>query len=81
MLIKIYGRSGCSYCTKAVALAKQLREKEIAGYEYIDIRAVGIDAAGLANIVGKPVDTVPQILVDGKPIGGYSELVALVSDL
>lgn len=81
MLITIYGRSGCSYCTKAVALAKQLSEKGTADYEYIDIRSVGIDGEMLSKIIGKPVKTVPQIKVDDNAIGGYSALSALVSTL
>ncbi|MCD9436872.1 GrxA family glutaredoxin, partial [Klebsiella pneumoniae] len=48
-------------------------------YEYIDIVATGIDAATLGELVGKPVRTVPQIFVDGEPIGGYTELVAFAS--
>ncbi|HBS1319027.1 hypothetical protein [Klebsiella pneumoniae] len=39
--------------------------------------AVGIDAVALEKIVGKPVRTVPQILADDVPIGGYSELATL----
>ncbi|HGS4153994.1 TPA: GrxA family glutaredoxin, partial [Klebsiella pneumoniae] len=36
-------------------------------------------AATLGELVGKPVRTVPQIFVDGEPIGGYTELVAFAS--
>lgn len=82
MKITIYGKDDCSFCKRAVALAKQLDAgNNIESYEYVDIVAAGIDAAGLAEIVGKPVRTVPQILADGKSIGGYNELATLAVTL
>ncbi|HFV5698836.1 TPA: GrxA family glutaredoxin, partial [Escherichia coli] len=32
-------------------------------------------------IVGKPVETIPQVLIDGQPIGGYTEMASFVSFL
>ncbi|HCL5638245.1 TPA: GrxA family glutaredoxin [Klebsiella aerogenes] len=82
MKIIIYGKDNCSFCKRAVELAKQLSAGgSIAGFEYIDIVAVGIDAVALGKIVGKPVRTVPQILVDGESIGGYDELATLSVNL
>ncbi|HGH5398726.1 TPA: GrxA family glutaredoxin [Raoultella planticola] len=82
MKITIYGKDDCSFCKRAVELAKQLVDgQNIDSYEYVDIIAAGIDAAGLAEIVGKPVRTVPQIFVDGKSIGGYNELATLAVTL
>lgn len=71
--VKIYGRSGCGYCIKA--------------YEELDRRGVGyekiiLDDLGdrmrfynyLTELIGKRIDTVPQIFIGDEYIGGYSEL-------
>ncbi|HGF4819412.1 TPA: GrxA family glutaredoxin, partial [Escherichia coli] len=29
----------------------------------------------------KPVETIPQVLIDGQPIGGYTEFAAFASTL
>jgi len=34
----------------------------------------------IAKIIGKPVQTVPQILVDEKPIGGCTDFQAFVRE-
>ncbi|EPO4282074.1 MULTISPECIES: GrxA family glutaredoxin [Klebsiella pneumoniae complex] len=81
MKIFIYGKDSCSYCKRAVELAKQLKYQGHGDYEYIDIVEAGIDAVALGNLVGKPVRTVPQIFVDGEPIGGYTELSAFMTYL
>lgn len=73
MTIVIYGRDNCSYCKRAVELAKQLKGHGYGDYEYIDITTAGIDKEKLSEIVGKPVETIPQVLIDGQPIGGYTE--------
>jgi len=69
--VQMYMTTWCGYCRRAEAL---LTAKGIP-YEAID---VGGDAAFrhrlLALTGGR---TVPQILIDGEPIGGYSELRAL----
>ncbi|WP_118860451.1 GrxA family glutaredoxin [Raoultella ornithinolytica] len=74
MKITIYGKDSCSYCKRAVELSKQLKSQGHCDYEYVDIFASGIDAAALGELVGKPVQTVPQIFIDGEPIGGYDKL-------
>ncbi|EHT4162683.1 GrxA family glutaredoxin [Escherichia coli] len=81
MKVVIYGRDNCSYCKRAVELAKQLKGHGYSDYEYIDITTAGIDKKKLSEIVGKPVETIPQVLIDGQPIGGYTELAAYVSTL
>lgn len=81
MKITIYGKDSCSYCKRAVELSKQLKSQGLSDYEYIDIVANGIDAVALGELMGKPVRTVPQILVDGKSIGGYDELETLSATL
>lgn len=59
MTITIYGRDNCSYCKRAVELAKQLKGHGYGDYEYIDITTAGIDKEKLSEIVGKPVETIP----------------------
>lgn len=66
----IYTTSGCAYCI----VAKNLLRKN--GY---DIEEIQLDSAeeGRAQLIGKTgYSTFPQILVDNKLIGGYSQLVA-----
>lgn len=36
MKIVIYGKDSCSYCKRAVELAKQLKSQGHGDYEYID---------------------------------------------
>ncbi|EOP0145549.1 GrxA family glutaredoxin, partial [Escherichia coli] len=45
------------------------------------ITSAGINKETLSNLVGKPVDTIPQIFIHGEHIGGYTEFAALVSTL
>ena len=81
MKITIYGKDNCSFCKRAVELSKQLKAQGHGDYEYVDIVASDIDAAALCKLVGKPVRTVPQIFIDGEPIGGYAELATIASIL
>lgn len=78
MFITIYGRENCPYCEKAKALADSLPTAD--GY-YIDINKNGITKADLQKTVGKPVETVPQVFIDGIHIGGYTEFAAHVGEL
>lgn len=77
MKIVIYGRLSCPYCVKA----KELCETKVLDFEYIDYVAAGLGKEDLEKITGKPVSTVPQILVDGKAIGGFTELKQYLLDL
>ena len=49
-------------------------------YRYVDIHAEGITKEDLSKSVGKPVETVPQIFIDEKPIGGCTDFEALMKD-
>ena len=74
MFIVIFGKKGCPYCVRAKDIAEQLShdQKDIS-YRYIDIQEEGISKADLEKTVGKPVETVPQIFIDQKHIGGCTE--------
>ncbi len=68
---------GCPYCVRAKELAEKLsKERDDFNYRYIDIHAEGITKADLEKTVGKPVETVPQIFVDQKHIGGCTDFEA-----
>jgi glutaredoxin 3 len=71
--ITMYTTRWCGYCVRAKAL---LSSKGLS-YEEIDL-GEDLDRERLAELTGG--STVPQILIDGKPIGGYSELWALDRD-
>lgn len=73
----VYGRPWCGYCSAAVSLLKR------AGldFEYIDIREQGISKADLADKLGRPVFTVPQIVQGDRYIGGYTDLVPYLRSL
>ncbi len=62
-------------------LKQQLHGHGFGDYEYIDIVSAGIDKEKLSDLVGKPVETIPQVFVNGEPIGGYTEFAAFASTL
>lgn len=78
MRVTIYGKVSCSYCMKAKALAGlHFDQGEV---NYIDMDEHGLDKAALQRICGSAVTTIPQIFLDGKHIGGYGELLEVVSE-
>jgi glutaredoxin len=57
------------YCDKAKSLLTRL------GYEYEEkIVTKDLSLQELFEALGKPVRTIPQIVIDDKHIGGYNEL-------
>ena len=70
-MVKMYTLAVCSYCTAA----KRLLTERGFEYEEIDIQQEGISRDKLAELTGGR--SVPQIIIDGKPIGGYDNLLAL----
>jgi glutaredoxin 3 len=69
--VQMYSTSWCGYCYRAKAL---LQERGIP-YEEIPLDGDPAFRAKLLDLTGRW--TVPQILIDGRPIGGYVELSAL----
>jgi glutaredoxin 3 len=66
--IQIYSTRWCGYCVRAKAL---LDDK---GIEYEEV-SLDDDPAFRRNLFDLTGGwTVPQILIDGQPIGGYTEL-------
>ena len=81
MLTVIFGREGCPYCVRAKDVAEKLaNERDDFKYRYIDIIKEGISKADLEKTVGKPVETVPQIFLDEKHIGGFTEFEAYAKE-
>ena len=66
--IQIYTTRWCGYCARAKAL---LDAKGIA-YEEISLDEDPAFRSSLFDLTGGW--TVPQILIDGTPVGGYTEL-------
>ena len=72
--IRMYTTRWCGYCTRAKAL---LDGKQVA-YEEIQLDDDPAFRQRLHDLTGGW--TVPQILVGGRPIGGYTELRRLELD-
>ncbi len=70
-IIKIYTTSWCGPCHMAKRL---LSEKELK-FEEVDIESKGWTREDLFNLTGGR--TVPQIVIDDKPIGGFDDLVKM----
>lgn len=73
--VKVYSTASCMYCMKA----KSMLEKWQIDYEETRIDT---DQAAMKEFVEvtNGARTVPQIVVDGKLIGGYTDLVDLHMD-
>lgn len=70
----VYGKSGCSYCTKV----KTLLASNSVPYSYVDIDH---DEESKKKVVRYWVSkgespTVPLVIIDGQYIGGYDETEA-----
>jgi glutaredoxin 3 len=72
--IKMYTTEWCGACV----CARSLLESKGADYEEVRLDDDPAFRAKLLELTGRW--TVPQIVVDGHPIGGYSELRALDRD-
>ena len=69
--IEMYTTAWCGYCDRARAL---LQRRGLA-FEEINLDHDPAFRARLLDLTGRW--TVPQILVDGRPIGGFMELAEL----
>jgi len=69
--VQIYSKKNCPFCVRAKALLDRK------GISYEEIDAEGDDELRfwLAETSGQK--TVPQIFVDGRPLGGFSDIEAL----
>jgi glutaredoxin 3 len=69
--VKVYTTQVCPYCFRA----KALLAKRGIPYEEVDVTRDEAKRGWLVSASGRR--TVPQIFIDGKPIGGSDELHAL----
>ncbi len=70
-MIKIYSTSWCGYCRNA----KRLLDERGLSYDEIDIEEIGWSRDDLYDLTGGR--TVPQIVINAKPVGGYDDLLKL----
>lgn len=70
--ITVYSGPNCPYCWRA----KQLLQRKKAPFTEIDVRA---DPEAMAEMLAKSQgkQTIPQIFIDDKHIGGCDDLYAL----
>ncbi|MBC8213857.1 MAG: glutaredoxin [Candidatus Marinimicrobia bacterium] len=70
-MIKIYSTDWCPYCVNA----KQYFAEHNLDFEEVNIEQEEMSRQELAEITGG--SSVPQIVINDKPIGGYTDLMAL----
>ena len=70
-MVIIYSTSWCPSCVSA----KRLLESKDVEYEEINIEEVNISREELSKIAGSA--TVPQIIINETPIGGFDNLLEL----
>ena len=67
--VTIYSKDSCSFCEKAKDLLKEY------SYSYQEKNIKDPEARQDLLVLAPEVKTVPQIFIDSKHIGGYSDLV------
>jgi glutaredoxin 3 len=72
--VTVYTTDHCSLCSSA----KTLLDRRGISYEEINLARDADGRDRLSRITG--MFTFPQILIDGKPIGGFTELLAADRD-
>lgn len=73
-MIKIYSTSWCGPCKNA----KRLLTENGLPFTEIDIEEKGMSRQDLFELTGGR--SVPQIVIDEKPVGGYEDLINLIKD-
>ena len=74
MIIEIFGKDFCPYCDKAVRVAQQFIQETEHKYTYQKLDRDFTREELFENFPG--ARTFPQIRIDGKNIGGYTEFEA-----
>jgi len=69
--VQIYTKRNCAYCVQA----KALFDRKGVAYQEIDAEAKDELRLWLAEVTGQK--TVPQVFVDGRPLGGFTDVDAL----
>ena len=69
--VQVYSKENCPYCVRA----KSLLARKGVPYEEIDVENDDAKRTWLVEATGQR--TVPQIFVDGRSLGGYTDIEAL----
>ena len=77
MKATVYGTPRCSWCDR---VSKMLGENEIE-VEKIDVSESKENLKLMKNVAGKTTTTVPQVIIDGKFVGGYTEVERFINRL
>ena len=70
MEAKIYSTPRCSWCDRVVSML----EKYEINVEKIDVSGSKDLLKEMQKAAGEKVTTVPQVIIDGKYIGGFTEV-------
>ena len=70
MEAKMYSTPRCSWCER---VAKILEDKQVT-VEKIDVSGSKELLKEMQKAAGEKVTTVPQVIIDGKYVGGYTEV-------
>ena len=77
MEAKMYSTPRCSWCDR---VAKMLEKYEV-NVEKIDVSENKTLMKEMQKAAGKKVTTVPQVIIDGKFVGGYTEVERFINRL
>ena len=77
MNAKVYSTSKCSFCDRVI---RELTGKGIE-VEKIDISGDKSLFKQMNEDAGKKVSSVPQVIIDGKYIGGYTDTERFIKNL
>jgi len=73
----VYGTPRCSWCDR---VSKMLNNSEIE-VEKIDVSESKENLKLMKSVAGKTTTTVPQVIIDGKFVGGYTEVERFINRL
>ncbi|MGQ7275440.1 GrxA family glutaredoxin [Marinobacter sp. V034] len=73
--VTIFGRLSCGFCARAIRLC----EMKGFDFKFVDMMEENITKADIAQKIGEPVHTVPQIFVGEAHVGGYTEFASYVA--
>ncbi|SVE20558.1 uncharacterized protein METZ01_LOCUS473412 [marine metagenome] len=73
----MYGTSKCVWCDR---VAKMLNNSEIE-VEKIDVSESKENLKSMKGVAGKNTTTVPQVVIDGNFVGGYTEVERFINRL
>ena len=77
MKATVYGTPRCSWCDR---VSKMLNNSEIE-VEKIDVSESKENLKLMKSVAGKTTTTVPQVIIDGKFVGGYTEVERFINRL